>query len=64
MDKLLADAKAQAEKSIADAYQGHSTGDVASSYGRDEYNMGYGLEILMRNLEKNIMRNLAKNFIH
>jgi len=37
---------------IYDAYQGHSTKDVSSSYGRDEFNMGYSLEVLSEYLER------------
>ena len=37
---------------IYDAYQGHSTKDISSSYGRDEYNMGYSLEVLSEHIER------------
>ena len=40
------------EKAIVDCYQGHTTTDIASSYGRDEYNMGYSLSTLFTQLEK------------
>jgi len=50
MKRLLRDAGV--EKSVGDAYQGHSMNDIASSYGRDEYNMGYSLAFLKEQIER------------
>jgi integrase len=50
MKRLLRDAGI--EKSVCDAYQGHSMGDIASTYGRDEYNMGYSLSFLKEQIER------------
>ena len=50
MKRLLRDAGI--EKSVCDAYQGHSMSDIASTYGRDEYNMGYSLAFLKEQIER------------
>ena len=50
MKRLLRDAGI--EKSVCDAYQGHSMNDIASTYGRDEYNMGYSLAFLKEQIER------------